>query len=261
MVVNKKNKESGNLEKEVSSDNSNKKQDKDLKLWKITSAVLGVLCLILLVIAIRGSVTGGVITGQVVSENVAAQNLVDFAKAFDVDLEIVSVEDNGYFYEVMALMEGNVIPFTITKDGEYLLEGSLVSLDERPTQEQETTQTQQQETSSYSEEDLLKLKEFNDCLAENGMVIYGSDWCPFCTELVEKLGGYEAVENVYVECTENQELCQEEMIGTGVPEIQINGEMYQGERTIEAIAQATGCEVPDLSENTNPTTTAATASC
>ena len=89
------------------------------------------------------------------------------------------------------------------------------------------------------------MKAFNDCLADEGMVIYGSDWCPACSQLVEMLGGYEAVSSVYVECTEEQQKCQQEMIGTGVPEIQIDGEMYEGARELEALGKATGCELPE----------------
>lgn len=88
-----------------------------------------------------------------------------------------------------------------------------------------------------------EMKEFNDCLAEKGVVIYGANWCPYCTDLVEALGGYNAVESVYVECTEEQQRCTEEMIGRGVPEIQINGELYEGPRTLEALSEATGCQL------------------
>jgi len=90
------------------------------------------------------------------------------------------------------------------------------------------------------------MKEFNECLSENGMAIYGMEWCPACGQLVETLGGYESAEPVYVECTEpeNQQKCQNEMQGTAVPEIQLNGEMYQGERSLEGFSEATGCELP-----------------
>jgi foldase protein PrsA len=90
----------------------------------------------------------------------------------------------------------------------------------------------------------LKLKEFNDCLAQKGMIIYGTTTCPHCKNLVELLGGYDVVTSVYVECTQNQEKCINEMQGNGVPEIQINGEIYKGQRTIENLAKATNCPVP-----------------
>ncbi|MFP4403909.1 MAG: peptidylprolyl isomerase [Candidatus Woesearchaeota archaeon] len=92
--------------------------------------------------------------------------------------------------------------------------------------------------------ELSNLKEFNECLADSGMVIYGSSTCPYCGQLVELLGGSDAVKPVYVECTENQERCISEMIGKGVPEIQLNGELYEGQRTIENLAEATNCSIP-----------------
>jgi hypothetical protein len=91
---------------------------------------------------------------------------------------------------------------------------------------------------------ITNMKEFNDCLADNGVVIYGAYWCSACSQLVELLGGYNAVESVYVECAEEQQKCQQEMIGTGIPEIQINGEMYQKQRTLEGLSQITGCSLP-----------------
>ncbi|MEX0920044.1 MAG: hypothetical protein WDZ69_00495 [Candidatus Pacearchaeota archaeon] len=95
-----------------------------------------------------------------------------------------------------------------------------------------------------SEKDNSGLKEFNDCLAENGMVIYGSQTCPACRNLVETMGGYESVESVFVECTQEGERCQNEMKTNYVPEIQINGEIYEGSRSLEAFAERTGCQLP-----------------
>lgn len=87
--------------------------------------------------------------------------------------------------------------------------------------------------------------DFNQCLADNGVVIYGSAWCPACSALVESLGGSDAVEPVYVECTEEQERCAEEAKAGYVPEIQFDGELYEESRSVTALADLTGCEVPN----------------
>ncbi|MFW6220800.1 MAG: glutaredoxin domain-containing protein [Nanoarchaeota archaeon] len=97
---------------------------------------------------------------------------------------------------------------------------------------------------SASEVNLEGLYEFNQCLAENGIVIYGSSTCPYCGQLVELLGGSDAVKPVYVECTQNQQKCMDEMLGRGVPEIQLDGELYEGQRTIDDLAKATNCQIP-----------------
>ncbi len=80
------------------------------------------------------------------------------------------------------------------------------------------------------------------CLEEKGVVIYGGVYCPFCTQLAESLGGYDAIEAIYVECTEEEERCNAEMQTEFVPEIQIRGELYEGEILPEDIAREVGCE-------------------
>ncbi len=82
-----------------------------------------------------------------------------------------------------------------------------------------------------------------ECLEQAGVVIYGSVTCPFCTELANEFGGYDIIDPIYVECTEEPDRCDEEMIGRGVPEIQVEGEVYQGSREPAAIGQAVGCEM------------------
>lgn len=89
------------------------------------------------------------------------------------------------------------------------------------------------------------LKDFNQCLADNGIVIYGSEWCPACNLLVETLGGYEKVGAVYVECIKEQERCQRETKTDYIPEIQINGEVYEGLKSLNSLAEMTGCKIPD----------------
>ena len=88
---------------------------------------------------------------------------------------------------------------------------------------------------------------FNQCLSENGVVIYGTEWCPACSSLIESLGGYESAGPVYVECAdpENEQRCREEMKGNAVPEIQINDELYEGQNTPEGLSEATGCQIPN----------------
>ena len=94
--------------------------------------------------------------------------------------------------------------------------------------------------------DLTKLKTFNDCLGEKNFRIYGANWCGWTKKLVvDTLGGFDTASAIYVECTEEKELCLSEGI-TGYPTTKINGEVYNGARTIAAISQATGCPAPEL---------------
>ncbi len=90
------------------------------------------------------------------------------------------------------------------------------------------------------------MAELIDCLAENDLVIYGAEWCPACTRLVESLGGYDMVDSIYVECSigteKERERCREEAKTDHVPEIQIDGEVYQGPNDPQSLAQEVGCE-------------------
>ncbi len=79
------------------------------------------------------------------------------------------------------------------------------------------------------------------CLYDAGLRIYGSRTCPYCTQLVENFGGYEAINLIYIECMDNRDKCINEMKSNYVPEIQINGEIYDGGRSLEELAKETNC--------------------
>lgn len=93
-----------------------------------------------------------------------------------------------------------------------------------------------------------EMVELVDCLAEEGLVIYGARWCPACNRLIEPFGGYEIVDPIYVECSESHgtkqevERCHRETKTEYVPEIQINGELYEGSNFPQDFARELGCE-------------------
>ncbi len=94
---------------------------------------------------------------------------------------------------------------------------------------------------NLSGEDERNLEELISCLAENDFVVYGAQWCPACRQLVDSFGGHEMVKNIYVECSVEGERCNEEQKTNYVPEIQIRGEVYEGSRSLNAIAEEVGC--------------------
>ena len=156
----------------------------------------------------------------------------------------VSVEDKGSVYEVTTLYQGREIPVYVSKDGNYLFLNALNMSQElpreTPTIEIVTPTATPKPTPQYSIEELQK---FADCLNKAGFKIYGAKWCPHCQNLVNMLGGYDVVSEIYVECTEETELCNSEGV-TAYPTIKINGEEYMGPRSFEAFSNATGCPVP-----------------
>ncbi len=90
-----------------------------------------------------------------------------------------------------------------------------------------------------------EMERFINCLADNNFIIYGEEWCGFCTELVNQFGGYDIVDPIYVECTEEVDLCQEKGI-QGYPTIHLEGERFPGTRNLSDFAQYTGCEAPNI---------------
>lgn len=201
--------------------------------WIISTFVLIVLAIVLVV---NGSGNG--VTGYI-SANDAGNIVLDLAKSQVGDAEVIEVKDVGSnLYEVTLLINGQMSPIYITKDGEFFGSMNPLSL---------LTNESQQTPGEYSEEDLEKISVFIDCLAEKGVIIYGANWCGWTKKLVvETLGGFDIAAPIYVECTENEELCAQEGIG-GYPTIKINGELYRGSRTFEGLAEATGCIAPEVS--------------
>ena len=84
---------------------------------------------------------------------------------------------------------------------------------------------------------------FAQCLVESGLVIYTSKTCPACINLVDTLGGYDVVDNLFVECGRQPTLCQANMQTNYVPEIQLNSTVYDGNRDIDSLAKLTGCQI------------------
>ena len=84
-------------------------------------------------------------------------------------------------------------------------------------------------------------KNLIQCLVEADVLVYGSRYCLSCSELIEKLGGYDKIDPIYIECEENRDKCLGELKTGYVPEIQIKGEIYTGEETLNDIAKEVGC--------------------
>jgi len=218
--------------------------------WVLSTFVLGIVVLMFLI----GNFSGGM-TGNVISSADAGNNLVEYLnKVADSEVTLISVEDEGNMYLATIEFKGEEIPLYVTKDGSYYAPNLV------PLKIESSSNDQEQQSKEYSEEDLIKLKTFSSCLAEKGLIIYGANWCGWTKKLaVDTLGGFDIAGNAYVECTEEEELCSQEGV-TGYPTVKLNGESYSGERTLEALGEATGCNVPEL-EGTGVTTSSSDASC
>lgn len=162
---------------------------------------------------------------------------------------------NTIGYEVFFNIDGMLQPTgsVIYLSGESFTIGSNVfnlnkSLEENlgiDEQIEEPVQTQPPSQETLTQEQQEEIFSFHECLAEKGVKVYGANWCGFTNQLAENLGGYELITPIYVECTKEKEICDQEQIG-GYPTIKINGEKVSIERTFDGFAQATGCEAPKI---------------
>ncbi len=134
------------------------------------------------------------------------------------------------------LIEPSPQEIETSEQNEPLLKEEVVEIEE-PEEETEEPLPPAEEP----EEKVVPDDEFIQCLVDSGMVVYASKTCPACTNLADLFGGYESVEDLFVICSEERERCDLEMKRNAVPEIQINGELLEGARSLENFAQKTGC--------------------
>ena len=99
-------------------------------------------------------------------------------------------------------------------------------------------------------------------LATNkGVKVYGANWCGYTNQFVEgPLGGFDTAAPIYVECTEKEAECSEAGV-TGYPTTKINGEVYSGGRTLAGLADATGCQLPEVEGLATTSTEVDTSGC
>ncbi len=84
--------------------------------------------------------------------------------------------------------------------------------------------------------------ELAKCLSIRNATFYGASWCGHCQNQKSLFGdSFQYVK--YVECTENQELCQSAGV-TAYPTWIINGQKYEGELSLSMLAKLADCPVP-----------------
>lgn len=86
-----------------------------------------------------------------------------------------------------------------------------------------------------------EMDSFAQCLTENGLKMYGTDWCSHCQNQ-KKLFGKSFKFIDYIDCDRNKYLCLNNGV-RGYPTWKINGESYSGEQSLERLSQLSGCEI------------------
>ncbi len=97
-------------------------------------------------------------------------------------------------------------------------------------------------------EEIEVTEQIIQCLKDAGVVVYGSSTCPACAEFVQMYGGEEIISPIYLDCSglgtdEESQKCVENMETVYVPEIQINGELYRGDRSPQGLLKEANCEL------------------
>ena len=87
---------------------------------------------------------------------------------------------------------------------------------------------------------------FAQCLTDAGVKMYGTDWCHFCQDQKSRFGNKAFKLVDYVNCDFNQAECN--LAGVeGYPTWLINGEIYQGVQSLEALSSLSGCQLESVS--------------
>ena len=83
--------------------------------------------------------------------------------------------------------------------------------------------------------------DFTKCLTQQGVVVYGNDFCTYTAQQLNYFGKSKQFLN-YVKCIDNKQLCDSKGVSI-TPTWEINGEMYEQVQGFEKLAQLSGCEL------------------
>jgi hypothetical protein len=189
--------------------------------------------------------------GDELSPEIVAEKMINYINDNNLlepgaKASLVEVSDEGSVYKVRLSVDDMEFDSFASKDGIFLFPQGYDSRESLVAEEPQAEPSQ--DLPDLSDIDAKELAEFVGCLKDAGFVIYGADWCGWTKKLVEMFGGWEIVSSVYVECTEQAELCQQKDV-TGYPTILINDKAYQGNRSFEGFSEVTGCFAPASSES------------
>ncbi len=82
--------------------------------------------------------------------------------------------------------------------------------------------------------------ELAQCLTDNDVKMYGTEWCSYCKKQKELFGdSFELID--YIDCDKDPSACKAAGI-TGYPTWVIDGDNYAGVQPLERLARLSGCE-------------------
>lgn len=178
---------------------------------------------------------------QISSETLSTEEAGEEAMSFinevmlqgQLTASLLDVSEEYGLYRLDLSIDGQDYSSYITKDGKFFFAEKIDI--------EEAKSFMEEGTASAPLPD-VDLEGFVSCLEEENFVIYGEASCPYCQEVVETLGGKNVAAPVYVECSEEVDLCKEKEI-SAYPTILIDGQSYKGNRSLESFALETGCSL------------------
>lgn len=85
-----------------------------------------------------------------------------------------------------------------------------------------------------------KYDDFAQCLTDNSVTMYGAEWCHFCKQQKQLFGkSFQFV--TYVECPQNQQLCDEKGVEGYPTWITKDNQLYYGVQSREFLSSISGC--------------------
>ncbi len=215
--------------------------NKNLIVWLQAGLIVVLLVAVLLQIGgERGAIPMEAASSQAmnfISEHLADPNM---------EFSFKEAHEKEGLYEITFEVMGQEERVYVSKNGRYLFFEPIDMEEFGQEQEMETEPAPTPEPEANI--DPQEMKNFVSCLEEQEFVVYGASWCGFSVQVIEMFGGKEAIDPIYVECTEQEELCREKEI-SGYPTVMINDQPYQGERSLTGFAEQTECLAPEGAED------------
>ena len=86
-----------------------------------------------------------------------------------------------------------------------------------------------------------KYNSFAQCLTDNGVKMFGTEWCSHCKNQKKTFGSsFDYVD--YIDCDKYKDECLSNGVN-GYPTWIINGSSYPGEQPLSRLASLSGCEL------------------
>jgi hypothetical protein len=155
----------------------------------------------------------------------AGQELISFLEnQSNQDLELVKTEERSGMYEVQISNEDNQLTtYYVTRDGK-LYTSSMRNI-------------------TNVRENLNQIRNFQSCLEDSGVVMYGNASQRTTQAQIRQLGGIQVVQPIYKDVSNNQTLAEAVQLGIQqVPAFHDGSSSIEGLQTLGDVSNFTGCD-------------------